>query len=797
MITRKTFIRWLLLIAVVLLGTALRLHGLGARSLWADEIQVVLAATGSFRHVLEGAKSHVSAPPLDYLIVHLLVTYIGHSEFILRFGAAMWSILSIPLIYQLGKRTAGPWAGIVGALLLATSPFHLEFSREAKFYASLVFFTLLSNIAFLRALRSGNRLRWFIYCLCNTVGIYFHLYIALVMACQGLYLLLDEVIDLVHEQRRILRALPRLLPYAISTAVTAACFAPWYIWDIAQQKPVGEFSTALSLPLLRDLLLTFGLNQRLPATLLAALVGLGVVTAWKAVTTRKAGRPHPVPLLVLNILAVGFVILLDNFGSYWFAPKQTQFVLPAYLTLAAAGLVGLCRSVTRLPRMPALVRPALATAAVGVLAYLAWTGATEGVRTWSQEMQDWRDAAALVRSGHQPQDAVIAWKWDQLSFGFYAPDIKPLYQVKSLPEFQEKLATAKCTWYVRTLNIREAPGSEYGQTEALSRGALDVTLNVGNVYVSFGCPGQASSDREKTTTLAMLQQAVRLQPTADTLLLLGQHELDQGLTEAAAQHLEQALALRPNSASTLTKLGAAYQALGRTAEAEAAYQRSMRVDPKYPGAYIRLGTIRESQGRDQEALDLYRTAVEVAPDLAWSHAALGGLYLKIGRPAEAVPELEKAVELDSDSGQAYTSLGNGYRAMGRMVAAEKAYRQSMDVEPTFVGAYINLAGLDLAQGRLEEALPLCLKALELAPNSAWAHVTLGGVYLGMGDAVQAMDHLRRAVDLEPKNVSWLLALADGLRQLGQDEEATDLYRQVLALQPGNQRANEALRELQP
>ncbi len=788
---------WLTLGLITLLAAALRLFDLGLPSLWSDEIHVVLAATGSIGHVLEGAKSHASAPPLDYLIVHLLATYVGLNEFVVRFGSAMWSILSIPLIYQLGKRTAGSWAGVVAALLLATSPFHLEFSREAKFYAALVFFALLSNILFLRALRSGDRRHWFMYCLCNTVGIYAHLYIALLIACQGLYLLIDGLIDIVHAKRRAFSTSRGLLPYLLSTALTAACFSPWYFWDIAQQKPVGHYSTALSATLLKGLAVTFGLNGRFAAATLGVLVGLGVVIAWKPEANRDGGRLRPALLLVLDVLAIGLVILLDNLGSYWFAPKQTLFMLPAYLVLAAAGLVGLCRGATRLARGSYLARAAVTLAAICMSIGLAWIGTAESVRAWHLEKQNWRGAATLVRSGYRPQDVVIAWGWDALSFGFYAPDIRPLYQAKSLLDFQERLAAAECLWYIRTLNIREPPASEYQKTDALSRQVLDVTVDVGAVQVSFGCPGQAKPGRAKGTELTMLQNAVRLHPTADSLLLLGQHELDQGQAESAALHFEQALALQPNSTSTLTKLGAAYQVLGRTAEAEKLYQRSIQIDPKYSGAYIRLGTIREAEGRDQEALALYQTAAENTPDLAWAHAALGSLYLKMGDSDEAVPEVEKAAELDPLSGQALTALGNAYRAAGRLVAAEKAYRQSIDVEPTFVGAYLNLANLISAQGKLGEAQLLCMKAVELAPGSAWAHATLGSVYLEMGDTVRAQEQLQLAVDLEPENVTWLLALADGYRKLGQTKKAVDLYQRVLVMQPGNQRASEALQALSP
>jgi len=216
--TNARTLQWLCLGLILVLGTALRFYRLDHASLWGDEINVAVVSLGSIRQALEGARSHESAPPLDYLVVRFLARCAGTSEFSLRFGAVAWGILSIALSFQLGRRLAGAWVGIGSALLLAVSPFHIWYSREAKFYAALVFFSLLSNLVFLLASHRPRARNWLLHCLVNCVGIYFHAFIAVVVGCQGVYLPYRWALQLVRTRARHGASPLGLLPYTAARA---------------------------------------------------------------------------------------------------------------------------------------------------------------------------------------------------------------------------------------------------------------------------------------------------------------------------------------------------------------------------------------------------------------------------------------------------------------------------------------------------------------------------------------------------------------------------------------------------
>ncbi|HZY45742.1 MAG TPA: glycosyltransferase, partial [Anaerolineae bacterium] len=92
--------RWPLrvMILVMFIGAALRFINLGRDSFWYDELlQVNIAA--NHLPLLLSKMAENSAMPLDYLLTHGMLL-LGRSEFWLRFPAAMWGLLTLPLMYQ-------------------------------------------------------------------------------------------------------------------------------------------------------------------------------------------------------------------------------------------------------------------------------------------------------------------------------------------------------------------------------------------------------------------------------------------------------------------------------------------------------------------------------------------------------------------------------------------------------------------------------------------------------------------------------------------------------------------------
>ncbi|MBF0511150.1 MAG: glycosyltransferase family 39 protein [Candidatus Omnitrophica bacterium] len=146
---------WILPVLFIL-ALWVRLYHLGSPSLFDDEISTVLRINHPFFEAIR-LLSQSQFPPLHYALVHCWVNIFGVSEWALRFPSAVFSALTVIVIYKLGEELFNKEAGAFSALLLTFSPFALDYAQNAKMYALYWFLTALSFLFFFRFLRNYSR----------------------------------------------------------------------------------------------------------------------------------------------------------------------------------------------------------------------------------------------------------------------------------------------------------------------------------------------------------------------------------------------------------------------------------------------------------------------------------------------------------------------------------------------------------------------------------------------------------------------------------------------------------------
>jgi asparagine N-glycosylation enzyme membrane subunit Stt3 len=143
----------------VVLGFVLRIYRIGNEGLWIDEAFSVWLA----RHPLAAMVGWVSRvdqhPPLYYALLHGWIRLVGDGEAGVRIFSALCGALTIPVVYLLGRRLVDERMGLVGALILAASPFHVRLSQEARMYTLLTLAAASALYAFVVLLerREGGR----------------------------------------------------------------------------------------------------------------------------------------------------------------------------------------------------------------------------------------------------------------------------------------------------------------------------------------------------------------------------------------------------------------------------------------------------------------------------------------------------------------------------------------------------------------------------------------------------------------------------------------------------------------
>ena len=137
------------------------MHSLGSKRLWFDEIgEAVVAKTiipdllPPYIATVQGIYYHLS-PPLDYIILHFFLGS-GTSEFFIRLPAAIYGILSILVIFLVGKEMYGVKEGLICSFLLAICPKAIYYSQEARMYSLFLLLSLLSLFIFHRINKSCN-----------------------------------------------------------------------------------------------------------------------------------------------------------------------------------------------------------------------------------------------------------------------------------------------------------------------------------------------------------------------------------------------------------------------------------------------------------------------------------------------------------------------------------------------------------------------------------------------------------------------------------------------------------------
>jgi 4-amino-4-deoxy-L-arabinose transferase-like glycosyltransferase len=216
---------WLCLI--IGLGGALRLYGLDFQSLWNDEgLQYYVATQNSLSELFYQTRSF--HPPLSFIINHVFLL-IGDSDFLLRLPSALFGIASLPVLYVLARDLTSKREATLAVLVLAISPFHIWYSQEGRMYSQLLFLSLLSSVLLVQALSSGKSFWWIGYISAGAAGMYTHVFMALTLTAQFLWIL--------FYYRR------RLLPITASVIAVALLFLPWTLllpWVSGFVSSVGK-----------------------------------------------------------------------------------------------------------------------------------------------------------------------------------------------------------------------------------------------------------------------------------------------------------------------------------------------------------------------------------------------------------------------------------------------------------------------------------------------------------------------------------------------------------------------------
>jgi len=147
------------MLLVVAGAAVLRLFRLDFQNLWVDEMMSVHVAMPE-GYTIWQLTAHNIHGPLHTFVLYLF-TFLGTSDWWLRFPSAVAGIGSVWMIYRWVQLLCGENVARAAAVLLAVSPLHIYYSQEVRNYSFVVFFALVTCYLLERLVqRAGRGATW-------------------------------------------------------------------------------------------------------------------------------------------------------------------------------------------------------------------------------------------------------------------------------------------------------------------------------------------------------------------------------------------------------------------------------------------------------------------------------------------------------------------------------------------------------------------------------------------------------------------------------------------------------------
>jgi uncharacterized membrane protein len=169
---RYRLLIFLVLLFAVTIGGALRVYHIGTPSLWWDELRTVIRMRMQPNEIISDLQRGSPLPPFYYLLLHYWGNLFGDSEFFVRVPSAIFSTLTIVLVYFLSRELFDWKSGLIAALLVAFSPYSIYYAQEAKMYSLLWCLGIASFFSFIRFCKNNKTIDLVLYCFVSLLSIY-------------------------------------------------------------------------------------------------------------------------------------------------------------------------------------------------------------------------------------------------------------------------------------------------------------------------------------------------------------------------------------------------------------------------------------------------------------------------------------------------------------------------------------------------------------------------------------------------------------------------------------------------
>lgn len=391
---------------LLLLAFALRVAGLADHNLWWDEGVGVWLARLPVPNLLDWT-AHDTHPPLFYLALHAWRRLAGEGEFVWRYPSVVAGLLTVTLVYRLGRALGGRRVGALAALFLALSRFAITWSQEVRMYA-LAALAATGVLWFaLQLWREARWTAWVGYVLC-TAGALLSLYLTALVP-----LVANLAFPLVWFRTGRLRR--RLWLWLTAQLAAAALVLPWVHYALPRipswSAGEGTVAAGFFLKLYTTTLITgisVDVDAALP-TVIAVLVSFTLGLIFLLGRRKSAVQDAGLAMLLLGFLlppAAVYALTAEWLALYYTPPVAPRYFLPlsgGFYVLLAWGTAAMAQTKSRNSQ-----RRWLATIASGLILVAALTGLAS-FYPGRARTDDYLTLAHILNAHRRADDAVVLY----------------------------------------------------------------------------------------------------------------------------------------------------------------------------------------------------------------------------------------------------------------------------------------------------------------------------------------------------------------------------------------------------
>jgi len=145
---------FLILIPILFLASFLRIYKLTSDPIWYDEAVSISHAEKALGFYFTSPR--VNYKPVYFLLLKIWLSLFGEGSFGLRLFSVIWGMLSIFLVYKIGKILFDTKVGLISSFLLSISVFHIYHCQQVRHFSFLVFLTLFSVFYFIKFIKKNK-----------------------------------------------------------------------------------------------------------------------------------------------------------------------------------------------------------------------------------------------------------------------------------------------------------------------------------------------------------------------------------------------------------------------------------------------------------------------------------------------------------------------------------------------------------------------------------------------------------------------------------------------------------------